>query len=98
MLIGSYDLKSKKPALNWVDYLAASVEVPYAAHGYAAYYILSTLDRHHKPGLSEQEGLELLKKCVEELRLRMPMEFKGIQVSEKKKRLLEGQDVSHSSF
>lgn len=81
VLIGGYDTKAKKPVLNWIDYLAANVEVPYAAHGYAAYYILATLDRHHRSDLTEQEGLDLLKQCVKELRTRLPIDFKGIRVS-----------------
>lgn len=80
LLIASYDQKTNKPTLNWIDYLAANVELPYAAHGYAAFYIMSLLDRHHRPGMSEEDGLELMKQCVAELRLRLPIEFKGIQV------------------
>lgn len=80
ILIGGFDETNKKPTLNWIDYLAANVRLPYAAHGYAAYYILSLLDRHWKPDLSLDQGLELLEKCVAELRMRMPLDFKGIQV------------------
>ncbi|CAN6625026.1 proteasome subunit beta type-4 [Trichomonascus vanleenenianus] len=80
ILIGSYDKKSQSPKLNWIDYLAANAELPYAAHGYAAYYVMSLLDRHHKPGLTEEEGIELVKMSVAELRTRMPIDFKGIQV------------------
>lgn len=80
MLLGSYDAKKSKPSLHWVDYLAASVELPYAAHGYASYYVLSLLDRHHRPDLTLEEGLELTKLCVEEIKRRIPLDFKGIQV------------------
>lgn len=81
MLIGGYDTKLQKPVLNWIDYLAANVTLPYAAHGYASYYVLSLLDRHHKPGLTLEEGMELMGLCVEEIKRRIPMDFKGIQVS-----------------
>lgn len=80
VLIGSYDTKKNKPVLNWIDYLAANVELPYAAHGYAQYYVMSLMDRHFKFGMTEEEGIYLLQRCVKELRLRMPIEFKGIQV------------------
>lgn len=66
--------------MNWIDYLAASVTLPYAAHGYASYYVLSLLDRHHRPGLTLEEGIELLKLCVDEIKRRIPIDFKGIQV------------------
>lgn len=80
ILIGGYDDTNSKPTLNWIDYLASNVKLPYAAHGYAAYYIISLLDRHWVPDLTVDQGLELLRKCVAELRLRMPIDFKGIQV------------------
>ncbi|ANB12522.1 proteasome core particle subunit beta 4 [Sugiyamaella lignohabitans] len=80
ILIGGYDVKKKKATLNWIDYLAANVELPYAAHGYAQYYVLSLLDRHHDPNMTQEQGLELLKDCIKELRLRMPIDFKGVQV------------------
>lgn len=73
-------MKSQKPALYWIDYLAACVPLPYAAHGYASYYVLSLLDRHHRPGMTLEEGLELTKLCVEEIKRRIPLDFKGIQI------------------
>lgn len=36
-LLGGMDLRTRKPSLYWLDYLAACVSVPYAAHGYAQY-------------------------------------------------------------
>lgn len=80
ILIGGYDEKTDKPTLNWIDYLAADVELPYAAHGYASYYVLSLLDRHFKPGMSEEDGIKLVQFCVDELKLRMPIDFKGVYV------------------
>lgn len=44
--------------------------VPFAAHGYGAYFALSTLDRYHRPDMTLEEGLELLKRCVNELKQR----------------------------
>ncbi|VVT54723.1 uncharacterized protein SAPINGB_P004219 [Magnusiomyces paraingens] len=80
MLLGSYDVRKEKPSLYWIDYLASGVELPYAAHGYASYYILSLLDRHHRPGLTLEEGLDLMKLCVDEIKRRIPLDFKGIQI------------------
>lgn len=34
-LLGGVDLRTGKPSLYWLDYLAACAAVPYAAHGYA---------------------------------------------------------------
>ena len=80
LLLGSYDKKTEKPVLHWIDYLAACVPLPYAAHGYASYYVLSLLDRHHRPDMSLEEGMELLKMCVDEIKRRIPLDFKGIHV------------------
>lgn len=44
--------------------------VPYAAHGYGAYFALSTMDRWHKPDMGLEEALELLGKCIDELEKR----------------------------
>jgi 20S proteasome subunit beta 4 len=67
--------------------------------GYAAYYCLSILDKHHNPNIDLGQGKwvftedtkwdeplltlklrKLLKMCIEELRHRMPIEFKGMRV------------------
>ena len=35
LLLGGVDPITKQPSLYWLDYLASSAKVPYAAHGYA---------------------------------------------------------------
>ncbi|ODV64392.1 proteasome core particle subunit beta 4 [Ascoidea rubescens DSM 1968] len=80
VLIGGYDENKEIPTLNWIDYLGTNIELPYAAHGYAAFYTFSLLDRHYKPTMSTDEGLELLKQCIKELTTRMPIDFKGVYV------------------
>lgn len=37
LLLGGVDAISGEPSLYWIDYLAACVKLPYAAHGYAQY-------------------------------------------------------------
>lgn len=71
---------TSKPKLYWIDYLASCVDVPYAAHGYAQYYCLSILDKHHHPGIDLEQGMKLLRMCSEELRRRLPVDFKGMMV------------------
>ncbi|CCK70619.1 proteasome core particle subunit beta 4 KNAG_0E03620 [Huiozyma naganishii CBS 8797] len=68
------------PHLYQIDYLGTLVELPYAAHGYAAFYTFSLLDRHYREGMTREEGWELLQLCVDELKRRIPMDFKGITV------------------
>ncbi|KAJ8102787.1 nucleophile aminohydrolase [Lipomyces tetrasporus] len=80
ILIAGYDTATEKPYLYWVDYLASSAQLPYAAHGYAAYYTLSLLDRWHKKDISLDEGMKIMEMCVTELRTRLPIDFKGVQI------------------
>ena len=68
------------PKLYWIDYLASSALVPYAAHGYAQYYCLSILDKHHHPQIDLEQGMKLMRMCSEELRRRLPIDFKGLIV------------------
>lgn len=78
LLLGGYDTSTNKPELYWIDYLASCAKVPYAAHGYAQYYCLSILDKHHHPDIDLEKGLKILAMCSEELRRRLPIDFKGL--------------------
>lgn len=80
VLIGGYDTKTNTPTLNYIDYLGTQAVLPYAAHGYAAFYCMSLLDKHYRPEMNLTEGLELLKLCIKELQTRMPIDFKGCDV------------------
>ncbi|SCU80184.1 LADA_0B05534g1_1 [Lachancea dasiensis] len=80
VLLAGYDTHNNKTELHQIDYLGTKVELPYAAHGYSGFYTFSLLDRHYRPEMTLQEGLELLKLCVEELDRRMPVDFKGVLV------------------
>ncbi|SCV06012.1 LANO_0H20164g1_1 [Lachancea nothofagi CBS 11611] len=80
VLLAGYDAHSNKTELYQIDYLGTKVELPYAAHGYSGFYTFSLLDRHYRPDMTLEDGLELLKLCVEELDRRMPVDFKGVLV------------------
>lgn len=80
LLLGGYDAIKGKPELYWIDYLASSAKVPYAAHGYAQYYCLSILDKHHHPDISYEDGMKILRLCTDELKRRLPIDFKGVLV------------------
>ncbi|RMZ77082.1 hypothetical protein DV737_g4571, partial [Chaetothyriales sp. CBS 132003] len=85
LLLAGVDPITKEPSLYWLDYLASSAKVPYAAHGYAQYYCLSILDKHHHPDISFQEGMKILRMCTDELQRRLPIDFKGMTVKVVKK-------------
>jgi len=80
LLVGGFDTTTNRPHLYWLDYLASQAAVPYAAHGYAQYYCLSILDKHHHPDISLEQGIKLLKMCHEEIIKRVPIDFKGLTV------------------
>ena len=80
LLLGGVDPITGKPALYWLDYLASLAPLPYAAHGYAQYYCLSILDKHHHPDIDLEEGKRILRLCTDELKRRLPIDFKGMLV------------------
>lgn len=70
VLVGGFDVPTSKPALYWMDYLGTMAEVPFAAHGYGAMFTMGLLDRYHRPDMSLEEGLDLLRRCADELKKR----------------------------
>ena len=80
LLLGGVDPITDKPSLYWLDYLASLAPLPYAAHGYAQYYCLSILDKHHHPDIDYEQGLKILRMCTDELKRRLPIDFKGMLV------------------
>lgn len=80
LLLAGYDKETQKPHLTWIDYLASSAPVPYAAHGYAQYYCLSILDKHHTPDIELDKALKVLRMCSDELKRRLPIDMKGLLV------------------
>jgi len=76
LLLGGYDVTEQQPSLYFIDYLASIQKVPYAAHGYGAYFALSIMDKYCRPLQQEQKltpeaALEVMKKCIEEVRRRL---------------------------
>merc|ERR1711988_315742 len=69
LLIGGWD-EDAGPSLYYLDYLASMQKVPYACHGYAGYFCTSTIDRYYTPNLSLEEGMDILRKCVHEIKTR----------------------------
>jgi 20S proteasome subunit beta 4 len=44
------------------------------------YYCLSLLDKHHHPDIDLARGMTILKMCSDELKRRLPIDFKGLLV------------------
>lgn len=69
LLIGGFD-KDIGSSLYFMDYLGSMQKMNFGAHGYAGYFIFSTMDRYWKPGMNLEEVLELARKCIKELSTR----------------------------
>lgn len=50
LLIAGFE-KEKGPVLYWMDYLAAMQPMPFALHGYGAFFCLGLLDKLYKPSM-----------------------------------------------
>jgi 20S proteasome subunit beta 4 len=77
MILAGYNILSKNPTLNWIDNLGTRASVPYAAHGYGAYYTMSIFDRYHRDDISYEEGIDIIHKCIFECEKRLPFSTGG---------------------
>ncbi len=69
LLLAGYDANSGA-SLHWIDYMASHAKVPFGAHGYAGNFIISIFDREWKHNMSLPQGLDIVKKCLHELKTR----------------------------
>ncbi|CAM9468124.1 unnamed protein product [Pylaiella littoralis] len=73
LLMGGVDKRTEgkdDASLFWLDYLGTMQKVPYGAHGYGAAFTLSVMDREYIKGLSLDEALSIIEKCINELHTR----------------------------
>eukprot|EP01017_Pseudomicrothorax_dubius_P038631 TRINITY_DN5822_c0_g1_i1.p1 TRINITY_DN5822_c0_g1~~TRINITY_DN5822_c0_g1_i1.p1 ORF type:complete len:190 (-),score=63.38 TRINITY_DN5822_c0_g1_i1:144-713(-) len=78
LLIGGFD--EEGPSLYWLDYLGTLQKLTRGAHGYGAYFVSGLLDNWFKPDLTLDEGIELVKKCINEVQTRFLMSQKNFVV------------------
>ena len=70
LLLSGFDVASNKGQLYWLDHLASLNKVNYAAHGYASYFLMSVLDLYWTDTLDKEQAVLLVKKCLQELKIR----------------------------
>ncbi|OXG52513.1 20S proteasome subunit beta 4 [Cryptococcus neoformans] len=75
LLLGGFDTTTSKPHLYWIDYLGTKAIVPYAAHGMGVYVSLSTMDKWWYEDMDKREGVDLLRKCIDETEKRLTIKF-----------------------
>jgi 20S proteasome subunit beta 4 len=59
--------------------LASTISITYT-NIHIRYYCLSILDKHHHPDIDYEQGMKVLRMCTEELKRRLPIDFKGVLV------------------
>jgi 20S proteasome subunit beta 4 len=70
VLIGGYDKETQQPSLYFMDYMGSLAKLNYAAHGHCANFVLSVFDREWRQGLDQDQAIDILRKCINELRTR----------------------------
>ncbi len=70
VLIAGFDTYTSQPELYWLDYFGSSTKLNFAAHGHASYFCMSTLDRYWRENMNLEEAKIVLKKCIDELKVR----------------------------
>lgn len=62
-----------EPRLYWFDYMGAVIETSKAAHGYAEFLTASVMDTLETKDMTEEQGMEIINKCLESMRTRFVM-------------------------
>lgn len=70
LIIAGYDEQDQDAALYFVDAYSSMAKVNKAAHSYAGNFCHGILDKYWKEGLTEKEGLGVIKKCISEIQTR----------------------------
>jgi 20S proteasome subunit beta 4 len=69
LLLGGYD-DGVGPSLYWIDYLGSMQQIQKGAHGYGAFFVTSIMDRYHRPNMSFDDAMKLMKMCCKEIATR----------------------------
>lgn len=71
LLVAGYDTQTNEPYLNYLDYLSTSTRLPYGMHGYGAFFVMGLMDRIYKADCTLDEGIDMMRKCVDEIQKRL---------------------------
>ncbi|KAF9622587.1 hypothetical protein IFM89_032486 [Coptis chinensis] len=70
ILLAGYD-EETGPSLYYIDYIATCHKIEKGAFGYGSYFSLAMMDRHYHSGMSVEEAVDLVDKCILEIRTRL---------------------------
>ncbi|CAH2061037.1 unnamed protein product [Thlaspi arvense] len=69
ILMAGYD-KEAGASLYYIDYIATLHKVEKGVFGYGSYFFFATMDIHYR-SVSVEEAIELVDKCILEIRSRL---------------------------
>mmetsp|Transcript_23313 Transcript_23313/g.79330 ORF Transcript_23313/g.79330 Transcript_23313/m.79330 type:complete len:204 (+) Transcript_23313:230-841(+) len=70
LVLAGYD-EATGPSLYYLDYLACLHKMNCAGHGYGFTFTCSIFDKYWKPGLKLEEAMDIVDKCIAEIRSRL---------------------------
>ncbi|XP_078437123.1 proteasome subunit beta type-2-B-like [Wolffia australiana] len=70
LLMAGFD-KDTGPSLYFIDYLATLHKVEKGAFGYGSFFCLSLMDRYYHSAMTLPEAIQLVDKCIMEIRSRL---------------------------
>ncbi|KRX16686.1 Proteasome subunit beta type-2 [Trichinella nelsoni] len=79
MILAGYDEK-EGPYLSMIDYLGTQFTGPYLMFGYGGFFTYSILDRIYNENFTFEEAMGALKACFQEVRKRLIVDVKALQV------------------
>lgn len=68
------------PKMYLLDYLGSMSKLIKAAHGYGAYFLYGLMDNYYKKPMTIQEGENVIKKCINELKTRFSINMVDFDV------------------
>eukprot|EP00850_Spirogloea_muscicola_P006059 SM000028S10153 [mRNA] locus=s28:589066:593681:- [translate_table: standard] len=70
LMLAGFD-KDVGPSLYFLDYISTLHKIEKGAMGYGGFFVLSMMDKYYKKGMSLEDALALVDKCIEEIRSRL---------------------------
>lgn len=71
VILGGYDEKEPTGGSLYVmDYLGSCTKAKFGAQGYASNFTLSIMDRDWDEGMTEDQAVKIVEKCIRELKMR----------------------------
>lgn len=70
IILAGFD-KDVGASMYYIDYIATMHKIDKGAFGYGSYFCLSLMDKLYRPDMTVEEAVDLVDKCIKEIRLRL---------------------------